>query len=308
MDIERLKMAFGDRLLTNEPLAMHTTFGIGGPGDYFVVVNALPELVACVRAAWQGRLPYLILGMGANLLVADKGVRGLVVRNECKAVQFSRDDEGKGWLLKAESGAALRHVARQALERGLAGLEWAVDVPGTVGGAVVGNAGAFGGYISDSLRGIRVFTVDEGERWKPHGELGLAYRTSSLKKGKKTADSAPVILSATFALHSDDVTVLQARAAEYNKRRVESQPVGMSAGSVFKRTDQYPAGFLIENAGLKGTRVGGAIVSPQHANFIINTGTATAQDVQELIELVRTTVYAKFKIMLELEVELAGDW
>lgn len=308
MDIERLREMFGDRLLLGEPLSRHTTLGIGGPADYFVIVHAAHELVACVQVAWQERLPYLVIGSGANLLVADRGVRGLVVRNECTAVEFDPEMESKSWLVKAESGAALRNVARQAVQRGLAGLEWAVDVPGTVGGAVVGNAGAFGGYISDSLRGIRILTVEQGEIWRPSTELGLAYRGSDLKKGKKTTDFAPVILSATFALTPDDTTALSARAAEYSHRRAESQPTGMSAGSVFKRTEQYPAGFLIENAGLKGAQVGGAIVSPKHANFIINTGTATARDVEALIERIQNTVYDKFKIRLELEVELAGDW
>lgn len=308
MGTEQWKAALGERLLTNEPLARHTTFGLGGPAEYYVVVHSAAELRDVVRLAWEQHMPYLLLGSGANVLVSDQGVRGLVIHNCASVLEFSGQDDGRTWWLQAESGALLRHAARQAVERGLAGLEWAVDVPGTVGGAVVGNAGAYGGYVSDSLRGAQVLTPEQGEQWWPSQQLGLMYRSSVLKKGRKAAEFASVILWATFVLHVEAAAVLQAKAGEYSKRRGESQPQGMSAGSVFKRTDQYPAGFLIENAGLKGARVGGAVVSPQHANFIINTGTATAQDVRELIELIRTTVYARFKIMLELEIELVGEW
>lgn len=336
--IEALKTILGDRLVLNEPLARHTTFGIGGPADGFVVAHTLPELCELVRLAWEKGVPYFILGGGANLLVSDRGIRGLVIQNRCAAVEIVKADEAalrdgrygelgeaseSAWLLKAESGAALRSVARQAVAHGLAGLEWAVDVPGTVGGAVVGNAGAFGGYVSDSLYGVYVFSPEGGQRWWPSRELKLTYRSSIFKspqritrpdaerregQGKKSADFSAVILSATFALHPEDSAVLQAKVAAYSKRRAESQPPGLSAGSVFKRTEQYPAGFLIENAGLKGARVGGAVVSTMHANFIINQGMATASDVQQLIELIRTTVYARFRIMLELEIELVGEW
>jgi len=138
--------------------------------------------------------------------------------------------------------------------------------------------------------------------------LRLGYRTSILKENRQRARFPPVILAAVFALHHEDAAALKDRAEQYSRRRLETQPAGPSAGSVFKRTDQYPAGFLIENAGLKDTRIGDAVVSPQHANFIVNLGEATAQDVRALIELVREKVYAQFKIMLDLEVELVGDW
>jgi UDP-N-acetylmuramate dehydrogenase len=182
-----------------------------------------------------------------------------------------------------------------------------VDVPGTVGGAVVGNAGAFGGYVSDSLRGVSVFDV-VGEHWLPANELGLSYRSSAFKQRRTPTDQATVILSALFSLRKQDPDALRARAAEFTSRRSESQPQGLSAGSVFKRTAQYPAGFLIENAGLKGFRLGGAVVSPLHANFIINEASASAHDVCRLIEIIRETVQDKFKTTLELEIELVGDW
>jgi len=252
------------------------------------------------------------MGAGANLLVSDRGIRGLVIQNQADRIDFTPDPEASAgsemaWLGRAESGAALCRLARQAVERGLANLEWAVDVPGTVGGAVVGNAGAYGGYVSDSLRGVSVFDVD-GEHWLPADELGLTYRSSVFKQARKSSDRARVILWALFSLRKGDPEALRVKAIEFTSRRFESQPQGLSAGSVFRRTAQYPAGFLIENAGLKGARVGGAVISPKHANFIVNEGTATAQDVLDLIELVRSTVYDKFKVTLELEIELVGEW
>lgn len=308
MGLAELSAALGDKAIAGEPLSRHTTFGIGGPADLFVVSHTVPELCRYVRLAWEQGVPYFILGSGANLLVSDKGIRGLVIHNQCQAVQIVPGEEEQTCLVIAESGAELRAVARQAIAQGLAGLEWAVDVPGTVGGAVVGNAGAYGGYISDNLRGVAVFTPQEGERWWQATQLGLGYRTSRFKRNKNAEHPSPVILSATFALYREEAARIQARAAEYSRRRAESQPSGLSAGSIFKRTEQYPAGFLIENAGLKGMQIGGAVVSTQHANFIINQGSATARDVQQLIELIRETVYAKFKIRLELEIELVGEW
>jgi len=306
MGVDDLRAALGDKALEGELLSRHTTFAIGGPADLFVVAHTLSELRTYVRLAWQHDVRYFILGSGANLLVADKGIRGLVIRNDCSAVEVVPGTHENIWLMKAESGAEISAVARQAMAQGLAGLEWAVDVPGTVGGAVVGNAGAFGGYAGDNLQGVVVFSPGDGECWRPSSELGLGYRTSIFKE--KPVDFSPVILSATFALREEEAAAIRERAAEYSRRRAERQPKGPSAGSIFKRTDQYPAGFLIENAGLKGKRVGGAIVSPQHANFIINLGTATARDVKELIDLIRETVHVKFKVMLELEIELVGEW
>ncbi|MGC8786707.1 MAG: FAD-binding protein, partial [Anaerolineae bacterium] len=158
MGLTELSVALGDKAIAGEPLSRHTTFGIGGPADLFVVAHALPELCHYVRLAWEHGVPYFILGNGANLLVSDKGIRGLVIHNQCRAVQIMPGEEEQTALVIAESGAELRTVARQAIAQGLAGLEWAVDVPGTVGGAVVGNAGAYGGYVSDSLRGVAVFS------------------------------------------------------------------------------------------------------------------------------------------------------
>jgi len=296
-----------DKVVRNELMSKHTTLGIGGPADLFVVAHAVSELRDYVRLARDRRIPYLILGEGANLLVGDRGIRGLVIHNQCASIEFAPADGDAIWLVTAESGTAMRVIAHQSMSRGLAGLEWAVDVPGTVGGAVVGNAGAFDSYVSDSLQGVMVLSPDDVERWWPSEELELVYRSSRFKAGERVAGFGPVILSATFALHKEGEASVRQRAAEYSKRRTERQPAGLSAGSVFKRSRQYPAGFLIESAGLKGRRVGGAIVSPKHANFIINLGTATARDVLDLIHIVRDTVYEQFEVMLELEIELVGE-
>lgn len=307
MALDGLRQALGDKSIEGEPLSKHTTFGIGGPADLFVVAHSTDDLRTCSSLAWQHRVPYLILGSGANVLVADRGYRGLVIHNACTAVDIVPDD-GDATLLRAESGAEMKAVARRAMSWGLAGLEWAVDVPGTVGGAVVGNAGAYGGYVSDTLRGAAVFTPTNDEEWWASSELKLGYRTSVFKEALKGEPFGPIILAATFALRREDPRRIEERAKEYQLRRTASQPQGRSAGSVFKRTKQYPAGFLIENAGLKGMRVGGAAISPKHANFIINMGMATAQDVRELMILVQETVREEFEIALEPEIELVGDW
>jgi len=344
MTLTGLQAALGDRAIAGELMSQHTTFGIGGPADLFMLARTQAELCTAVRQAREYQVPYFILGSGANLLVADKGIRGLVIWNQCTSITIARDVDGHAgpapadreaaepfrqegvWLVLAESGALLQSVARRVVARGLAGLEWAVDVPGTVGGAVVGNAGAFGGYVSDNLLRAKVLTpagggadqaapvteksapVPCGGRWWSKDDLKLGYRTSILKETRQLAPFPPVILEAEFVLHEGDAVVLKERAQQYTRRRLETQPTGPSAGSVFKRTAQYPAGFLIENAGLKDTRIGGAVISPQHANFIVNVGGATAQDVRALIELIREKVYAQFKILLDLEVELVGEW
>ncbi len=182
-----------------------------------------------------------------------------------------------------------------------------MDVPGTVGGAIVGNAGAYGGYVSDNLRSARVFSPPDDDRSVGASQLGLGYRQSRFKRNGKAAGSGPVILSAVFSLQADPEDSVRQRAAECGTLRAERQPSGASAGSIFKRTSQYPAGFLIETAGLKGLRCGGAIISPKHANFILNEGGATAGDVRKLIKIIQDTVKSKFGESLELEIELVGE-
>jgi UDP-N-acetylmuramate dehydrogenase len=306
MDLERLRAQLGTDAREGEPLSRHTTFQIGGSADLFAVATTLPMLQKIILNAYDCQVPYLILGTGANVLVSDAGVRGLVIQNRCTDFRLVWEDRHAA-RLEVESGTPLARVSRDAVGAGLAGLEWAVDVPGTVGGAVVGNAGAYGGKISDNLRGVMVIIPPEEAHYLGAQDLGLSYRNSRFKSTVRQPGFAPVILSATFFLQADDVEVLQKRAAGFGLQRAERQPVGASAGSVFKRTSQYPAGFLIETAGLKGLRCGKAVVSPQHANFIINEGGATAADVRTLITIIQETVESKFGESLELEIELVGD-
>ena len=314
MDLEGLQAKLEPRAVAAEPLSRHTTFGIGGPADLFVVAHSRGELADCSRLACEYDVPCLTVGRGANLLVADRGVRGLVVQNAVMGIEISLaqhvDGRGARYLaIVADSGSLLREVSRQAMARGLTGLEWAVDVPGTLGGAIVGNAGAFGGYTSDSLSRALIFEPDRGERWWSREALAMEYRTSYFKQHKRPLACGPVILAAELYLQpGPSAAQMQARAAQYTHSRRETQPSGLSAGSVFKRAAEAPAGFLIENAGLKGERIGDALVSPKHANFIVNMGNATAQDVRQLIERVRERVFQHSSVMLELEIEMVGEW
>ena len=305
--LERIRDVLGDRVHLNEPMSLHTSFRIGGPADLYAVAAKAQELVELVSLAQEHDMPYLIIGQGTNILVADKGIRGLVIENRLQIADCKL--QGDEATLHAESGALLSDLACESAQRGLAGLEWAVDIPGSVGGAIVGNAGAYGGYIADVLRGATVLSADGEVRCLTASELGFSYRTSRFKgQGTGGKGQGEVILSAELALHGDSVEVLEGRMAEYTRRREARQPSEPSAGSVFKRTEQYPAGFLIEQAGLKGKRIGNAQVSPKHANFIVNLGAAKASDVKALIDLARERVFTEFGIELELEIELVGEW
>lgn len=288
----------------DEPMSAHTNYQIGGPADLFVVAECREQLVlATERARARGLTPF-VMGGGANLLVSDAGIRGVVIAYRAGRHSF-RDDAGEV-LLTTEAGASLSELARESVSRGLEGLEWAVDVPGSVGGAIVGNAGAFGGYICDCLRSVTLLEPDGTIHEVGSAELRFCYRGSRLKEQPRAQRST--VLEATLALRRGDAPGIAARAEEYKQRRWERQPTEPSCGSVFKRTANYPAGFLIEQCGLKGERRGQAMISPKHANFVINLGGARAEDVKALIDLMRAEVKAQLGEELELEVELAGDW
>lgn len=296
--LEELKTVFGARLRQGEMLARHTSARIGGPAEWFVVAETPDDLRAAARIAWGEGLPLFILGGGSNILVADAGLRGLVVSNRARRVSI------EGTRVQAESGANLSTLARRCIERGLAGLEWAVGVPGTVGGAVVGNAGAHGGDVAANLESARILQADGIERdWK-NAELAFDYRTSAIKRGTLKS----VILDATFTLTNEPVEAIQARADAYNTRRKATQPPGASMGSMFKNPPGDYAGRLIDEAGLKGRRIGKAQISPVHANFFVNLGEARADDVRALIEEAREAVQVRFGVRLELEIELVGEW
>ncbi len=286
----------------NEFMSLHTSFCIGGPADFYIVATSAHELADLATSARKHDLPYLIIGRATNILVADKGIRGFVIENGGQNTCFENDV-----VLYAESGALLGDLARESARRGLGGLEWAVGIPGSVGGAIVGNAGAYGGYIGDVARKATVLTADGTVRELSAQEMDFGYRTSRFK-GQESKGRQEVILSAEFALRPEPAQTLAEKMADYTRRREAKQPTEPSVGSIFKRTKQYPAGFLIEQAGLKGTRIGGAQISPRHANFIVNLGGARAVDVKALIDLAQEQVREQFGVELELEIELVGEW
>ncbi|MBN1640572.1 MAG: UDP-N-acetylmuramate dehydrogenase [Anaerolineae bacterium] len=297
-------VGMGLRVRWDEPMRAHTTYQIGGPADLFVEAADQGMLIAAVQAARaQGVVP-VVLGGGANLLVADAGIRGVVIHYRGAEHTFS-EEYGEVFLW-TEAGAFLKDLARESIARGLEGLEWAVDVPGTVGGAVVGNAGAYGGYICDCLRSVEVLEPDGTLYTLDNAGCDFRYRDSRFKRQPR--DERSIVLSATLALRPGNADEIAGRAAQYTEYRTQRHPDAPSCGSVFKRTDKYPAGFLIEQAGLKGTQRGQAMISPLHANYIVNLGGASAVDVKALIDLARAEVRAQFGEELELEVELVGAW
>jgi len=293
---------YGRRLRLDEPMARYTSFAIGGPADVLVTVDRLHDLVELVRVAQECSVPCVVLGGGTNILVADAGIRGLVVVNRCQG--FSIDDNG---LVVAESGVLLHGLARWAVKEGWAGLEWAVGIPGTLGGAVVGNAGAYGGTMAERLRWVRLLRPGGQEETVEAKDLEYGYRTSALKR-EAAEGRRSVVLEAGLQMERADPGELAIRAAHVSEQRRARTPRGCCAGSVFKRTAQYPAGFLIEQAGLKGKRIGGAVVSEKHANFLLNVDRATAEDMRALIALVQSEVWAAFGQRLEPEIEFLGDW
>jgi len=289
----------GVNLQTGAALARYTSARIGGPADFLVVAESVEALREAARHAREHDLEWRVLGSGSNVLVADAGVRGLVIVNRARQVTF--EDDGR---VLAESGASLSSLARSCIARGWAGLEWAVSVPGTVGGAVVGNAGAHGSDIAGVLTGATVLEPGGTVLEWPVERLAYAYRDSALKR----AAGGRVVLSATFGLSPADPSELARRADEFVARRKATQPPGASIGSMFKNPPGDYAGRLIQAAGLRGTRSGGAQISPAHANFFVNTAAATAADVKALIDLARARVRECFGVELELEIELVGRW
>lgn len=279
----------------NEPLSEHTTFKIGGPCDYFVKPTDLDQVIATVNAAKKCAIPYFILGNGSNLLVSDLGIEGAVI----SLAEFS-GITADGNTLSVLSGTRLSALCSYALEQSLGGMQYFWGIPGTVGGAVYMNAGAYGGEIKDILIGVTALIDGEIKRFSAN-ECELSYRDSIFKK------NGGIILSADFGLRPMQKEQIRAEMDTLIARRKDKQPLEYpSAGSVFKRPKDNFAGTLIEECGLKGYSVGGAMVSPKHAGFIVNTGGATASDVRRLIEYVKETVFMQKSINLESEIIFVG--
>ena len=298
--VDVLRLHFADAVQENISLAPYTSARIGGPGDIFVMVKSANELMDVMKVIWEQALPYTILGGGSNVLVSDRGVRGVVVLNRAKEVRFESGAQPTVWC---ESGVIFSNLANRCASKGLAGLEWAATVPGTVGGAVYGNAGAFNGDMSKNLIWADVLTKTGVERFSAE-RMRYAYRTSIFKSRNETA----IVLSALLRLKNASVEEVSAKINEFSERRKAAQPPGASMGSMFKNPAGDYAGRLIEAAGLKGARIGNAEISMLHGNFFINHGETRAEDVHALIRLAQETVAKKFNVNLELEVELIGDW
>lgn len=298
--LDVLYIKFGDRVQENISLAPYTSARIGGPADILLTANSADELAEIMTVIWGQGLPYVILGGGSNVLISDKGVRGAVVLNRAKEVKFYNGDQPKVWV---ESGVVFSNLANRCASKGLSGLEWAATIPGTVGGAVVGNAGAFGGDMSGNLIVAELLTERGREQW-PVEKMGYGYRTSVLKGNAEKA----IVLSAELRLKNATKDSVSVKIEQFSERRKAAQPPGASMGSMFKNPDGDHAGRLIEAAGLKGTRIGNAEISPLHGNFFVNHGETKASDMRALIELVQKKVAEKFGVKLELEVELIGEW
>lgn len=302
-DLTSLGNRLGLEIQTRVPLARYTAARVGGPAEVLVTVKSSGELAEVVSVLWERGLPFRILGGGSNMLVSDAGIAGIVILNHARGESFR--EEGGIPRLWAESGANFGLLARKSAARGLRGLEWAAGIPGTLGGAVVGNAGAHGQDMSTSLQVADILHQFEGRSTWPVERLEYGYRTSILK----TSESGKaVVLAAELTLAPGDPEQIQARMEQLVAFRRRTQPPGASMGSMFKNPPGDYAGRLIEAAGLKGAQVGGARISELHANFFINQGEASAGDIRKLIELARRQVMAEFGVNLELEIELVGDW
>lgn len=301
-----LRARMGGRVRCHEPMAQHTPLRVGGPADLWVAVDTLDELIAVVQLARQYRCPTLLMGSGANLLVSDRGVRGLVIHNRCEGTTLVVHDRPYVLVL---SGTHLASLARLAARYGLSGLEWAIGVPGTLGGALVNNAGAFGSCMADCLVRAELLTPGGERVWQPVEWFEYSYRSSRLK-GATAASSLDsfIVLQAELRLERASPLEIEDRMNRFNVQRKRTQPAGASLGSMFKNPPGDYAGRLIEAAGLKGQQIGGARISEHHANFFLNTGQACAADFMALIELARETVMTKFGVEMELEIQRVGEW
>jgi UDP-N-acetylmuramate dehydrogenase len=335
-DAESLTGRFGEQFDINVSLARYTSARIGGLADGMLTATSIEDLEIMASYLWEYEIPFIILGGGSNVLVSDAGVKGIVLLNKARQVVF--DQENDPPTVWAASGSNFGRIARQAAKLGLSGLEWASGIPGTIGGAIVGNAGAHKGDVAGNLLMAEILhreIEDKGscngnppsmvikrEEWLTE-KFDFAYRSSLIKRSqfetmrsgakdpsgrleKKQPDS--IVLAALFRLAHSTKEVVEAKIQKLVSKRHQTQPPGASMGSMFKNPEGDFAGRLIDQAGLKGTRVGDAAISLLHANFFINYGHASARDVWELINLARSVVSRKFGVELELEIELIGTW
>ena len=298
--IEALREAAGAQcILEQESMKKHTTFRIGGPADIFAVPDTIEKAAKIIGICREQKVPFYVIGNGSNLLVSDQGYRGVVVQvyKNLSAIEIEGD------IITAQAGAMLSVIAKKAMAASLTGFEFASGIPGTIGGAAVMNAGAYGGEMKQVLTEVTVLTQEGELRRIPSEELKLGYRYSVIP------EKGWIVLEAKLKLHRGDYDMIKARMDELKEKRVEKQPLELpSAGSTFKRPEGYFAGKLIMDAGLRGFSVGGAQVSEKHCGFVVNTGEATAKDVRDLIREVSRQVKTKFGVELEPEVKMLGEF
>ena len=301
-DIQR---RIGVKTSRDEPLGRFTTMRVGGPADLFAVVHNPFELRALVKFARSRSIPYTLLGRGSDIVISDAGIRGLVIQVRAEASRVDGDRYHAG------AGVPMARAATETQKAGLTGLEYGLAIPGTVGGAVWANAGAHDAETAGVLEAATVLLADGTERVIAADELGFRYRDSRFKEAPALEAGGPseIVMAATFRLRAADPDVIKGRLDEIRRWRQAHQPLGIpSAGSVFRNPDGDSAGRLIDELGLKGTRIGGAVVSEKHANFITNDRKGTASDVRRLGELVRRRVREAHGIELQFEIEFVGDW
>lgn len=295
-----LKNIIGDgQILKGEPMSSHTSFQAGGSADYFLVPGTEESMIGAIRALREGGTPFFLLGNGSNLLVRDGGYRGAMISTTAALNNI----DVSGDVITAGAGASLSAVANRAAENGLSGMEFAGGIPGSVGGALFMNAGAYGGEMSDIVESARVFHIEGGRVVTIERDgMGLGYRESAFQSG------FAAILSVRLRLKEGDSGEIHSKMRDLGRRRNEKQPMQLpSAGSFFKRPEGHFAGRLIEDAGLKGLQVGGARVSEKHAGFIVNAGGATASDIINLMKQVQERVFARSGVRLNPEPLIIGD-
>lgn len=296
---EALKNILGnDRMLKNEPMKHHTTFRVGGAAEYYVRPDS-GQLAELLHLCLEYEKEYLIIGNGSNLLVSDRGISGVVIEIGKQLDEIRVD----GTTIYAKAGAMLSKTAHTAMEAGLTGMEFAAGIPGCIGGAIVMNAGAYGGEMKDILKRVLVMSEDGEEKWFTPSELDMSYRHSSIIQNHY------IVLGAEIALEPGNQEEIRAKMEELKEKRVEKQPLEYpSAGSTFKRPEGYFAGKLIMDAGLRGFQIGGAAVAEKHCGFVINKEHATASDIYRLIQEIQKEVYRQFGVTLEPEVKMVGDF
>lgn len=296
---EELKDKLGARRVKiNENMKLHTNMKVGGPADYYFEAENEKDLVEAVKKALDLKIHCTVIGNGANVLVSDEGIRGLVIVNKSEKINFLSDG-----LVEVESGVDNTSLIREAAKKGLSGMERLMKVPGTIGGAVYMNAGDTGKreFFGDLVKSVKMIDKKGNIKTLLKDDCDFAYRSSRFQ------DSGEVILSVKIKLEKVDPKEIEKRTRDILVRKAH-HPAGATVGSTFKNPENYHSGELIEKAGLKGKKIGGAKISEKHANFIINEGDATATDVKNLIDLMKKTVKEKFDVDLEEEVRYIGEW